>query len=95
MDGEISTVTRKEVLGAISNRYHEASKRERSRMFDKFVAERPRTGSVCHGHRRVHLATVVQSRDVLREFFGREVRQRYEHRFLQSVVGLLDALTWP
>ena len=38
MVGEISTVTRTEVLGAIRNRYLEASKRDKSRMLDEFVA---------------------------------------------------------
>ena len=38
MVGEISTVTRPEVLGAIRNRYLEASKRDKSRMLDEFVA---------------------------------------------------------
>ena len=38
MVGEISTVTRTEVLGAIRNRYLEASKSDKSRMLDEFVA---------------------------------------------------------
>ena len=38
MVGEISTVTRTEVLGAIRNRYLEASRRDKSRMLDEFVA---------------------------------------------------------
>ena len=35
---EISTATRTEVLGAIRVRYREASKGEKSRMLDEFVA---------------------------------------------------------
>ena len=38
MVGEISTATRTEVLGAIRSRYMEASKRDKSRMLDEFVA---------------------------------------------------------
>ena len=38
MVGEISTATRTEVLGAILSRYREASKRDKSRMLDEFVA---------------------------------------------------------
>ncbi len=38
MVGEISTVTRTEVLRAIRNRYREASKKDKSRMLDEFVA---------------------------------------------------------
>ena len=38
MVGEISTATRTEVLGAIRSRYREASKRDKSRMLDEFVA---------------------------------------------------------
>ena len=38
MVGEISAVTRTEVLRAIRNRYREASKRDKSRMLDEFVA---------------------------------------------------------
>ena len=38
MVGEISGVTRTEILKAIRNRYREASKKDRSRMLDEFVA---------------------------------------------------------
>ena len=38
MVGEVSTVTRTEVLGAIRNRYLEAAKGDKSRMLDEFVA---------------------------------------------------------
>ena len=38
MVGEISTATRTEMLGAIRSRYMEASKRDKSRMLDEFVA---------------------------------------------------------
>ena len=38
MVSEISTATRTEVLGAIRVRYREASKGEKSRMLDEFVA---------------------------------------------------------
>ena len=38
MVGEISTATRTEVLGAIRSRYREASKTDKSRMLDEFVA---------------------------------------------------------
>ena len=52
LDGEVSAVTRTEVLGAIRNRYPEASKRNRSRMLDELVvtghatskSRRPQTG---------------------------------------------------
>ena len=47
---EISTATRIEVLGAIRNRYREASKRDKSRMLDEFVAL---TG--CHRKHAVRL----------------------------------------
>ena len=47
---EISTATRTEVLGAIRNRYREASKRDKSRMLDEFVAL---TG--CHRKHAVRL----------------------------------------
>lgn len=50
MVGEISTVTRTEVLGAIRSRYLEASKRDKSRMLDEFVAL---TG--CHRKHAVRL----------------------------------------
>ena len=35
---EISTVTRTEILRAIRGRYREASKRDKGRMLDEFVA---------------------------------------------------------
>ncbi len=35
---EISTATRTEVLGAIRIRYRDASKKDKSRMLDEFVA---------------------------------------------------------
>ena len=38
MVGEISSVTRTEVLRAIRNRYRDASKKDKSRMPDEFVA---------------------------------------------------------
>ena len=38
MVGEISGLTRTEVLRAIRNRYREASKKDKSRMLDEFVA---------------------------------------------------------
>ena len=38
MDGEISGVTKTEVLRAIRNRYRKASKKDKSRMLDEFVA---------------------------------------------------------
>ena len=38
MVGEISGVTKTEVLRAIRNRYREASKKDKSRMLDEFVA---------------------------------------------------------
>ena len=38
MAGEISLATRIEVLGAIRSRYGEASKKDKSRMLDEFVA---------------------------------------------------------
>ena len=38
MAGEISLATRTEVLGAIRSRYREASKKDKSRMLDEFVA---------------------------------------------------------
>ena len=38
MDGEISGVTKTEVLKAIRNRYRKASKKDKSRMLDEFVA---------------------------------------------------------
>ena len=38
MVGEISAATRTEVLRAIRNRYREASKKDKSRMLDEFVA---------------------------------------------------------
>ena len=50
MVGEISTATRTEVLGAIRIRYREASKRDKSRMLDEFVAL---TG--CHRKHAVRL----------------------------------------
>ena len=50
MVGDISTATRTEVLGSIRNRYAGASKRDRSRMLDEFVAL---TG--CHRKHAVRL----------------------------------------
>ena len=38
MAGEISLATRTEVLGSIRSRYREASKKDKSRMLDEFVA---------------------------------------------------------
>ena len=38
MDGEISGVTKTEVLRAIRNRYRKASRKDKSRMLDEFVA---------------------------------------------------------
>ena len=50
MAGEISLATRTEVLGAIRSRYGEASKKDKSRMLDEFVAT---TG--CHRKHAVRL----------------------------------------
>ena len=50
MVGDISTATRTEVLGSIRNRYAEASKRDKSKMLDEFVAL---TG--CHRKHAVRL----------------------------------------
>lgn len=50
MAGEISLATRAEVLGVIRSRYIEASKRDKSRMLDEFVAM---TG--CHRKHAVRL----------------------------------------
>ena len=50
MVGEISAATRTEVLGAIRSRYRKASKRDKSRMLDEFVAL---TG--CHRKHAVRL----------------------------------------
>ncbi len=50
MTGEISLATRTEVLGAIRSRYGEASKKDKSRMLDEFVAM---TG--CHRKHAVRL----------------------------------------
>ena len=50
MVGEISGVTRTEVIRAIRNRYREASKKDKSRMLDEFVAT---TG--CHRKHAVRL----------------------------------------
>ena len=47
---EISTVTRTEILRAIRGRYREASKRDKGRMLDEFVAI---TG--CHRKHAVRL----------------------------------------
>ena len=46
---EISTATRTEVLGAIRSRYREASKRDKSRMLDEFVALTAATESTQSG----------------------------------------------
>ena len=54
MVGENSTVTRTEVLGAIRNRYLEASKADKTRMLDEFVAL---TG--CH---RKHVVRLLNQR---------------------------------
>ena len=50
MDGDISLATRTELLGAIRSRYREASKKDKSRMLDEFVAM---TG--CHRKHAVRL----------------------------------------
>ena len=65
MAGEISLATRTEILGAIRSRYGEASKKDKSRMLDGFVAM---TG--CHRKHAVRL--LDKSRD------GGTVRKRYE-----------------
>ena len=47
---EISAATRTEVLGAIRNRYREASKRDKSRMIEaraETVAEKPAFRDAC------------------------------------------------
>ena len=50
MAGDISLATRTEILGAIRSRYREASKKDKSRMLDEFVAM---TG--CHRKHAVRL----------------------------------------
>ena len=50
MVGDISTAARTEVLGSIRDRYTEASKRDKSRMLDEFIAL---TG--CHRRHAVRL----------------------------------------
>ena len=49
MDGEISAVSRTEVLRAIRNRYRDASKKDKSRMLDEFVAMGAATESTQSG----------------------------------------------
>ena len=49
MVGDISLATRTEVLGAIRDRYAEASKRDKSRMLDEFVALTGCPGSTLSG----------------------------------------------
>ena len=50
MAGDISLATRTEILGAIRSRYKEASKKDKSKMLDEFVAM---TG--CHRKHAVRL----------------------------------------
>ena len=56
MVGDISSATRTEVLGAIRNRYREASKKDKSRMLDEFVA-------IAGCHRKHAVRLLRQSED--------------------------------
>ena len=93
MDGEISAVTRTEVLRAIHNRYREASKKDKSRMLDEFVAiagchrkhalrllrrgEEPIARSVPKGQ-RIYDEGVREALTVVWEAAGQDMREEAE-----------------
>ena len=80
---EISTATRTEVLGAIRNRYREASKRDKSRMLDEFVAL---TG--CH---RKHAVRLLGEHE---RSTGRSVprgRRIYDEAVRQALIVVCEA----
>ena len=56
MVGDISSATRTEVIGAIRNRYREASKKDKSRMLDELVA-------IAGCHRKHAVRLLCQSED--------------------------------
>ena len=83
MVGEISTATRTEVLGAIRSRYREASKRDKSRMLDEFVAM-----AGCHRKHAVRLLGLSERST------GRSVpkgRRIYDEAVRQALIVVWEA----
>ena len=75
MVGDLSLATRTEVIGAIRNRYAEASKGDKSRMLDEFVALMG-----CH---RKHAVRLLNQH-------GQENRERSVPRASASTTRLSD-----
>ena len=83
MAGDISTATRTEVLGSIRDRYAEASKRDKSKMLDEFVAL---TG--CHRKHAVRLMGQCE------EAMGRSVprgNRIYDEAVRQALIVVWEA----
>ena len=80
---EISTVTRTEVLGAIRSRYREASKRDKSRMLDEFVAL---TG--CH---RKHAVRLLGQCDKVSDRTAPRGQRVYDEAVRQALVVVWEA----
>ena len=83
MVGEISAATRTEVLGAIRSLYREASKRDKSRMLDEFVAM-----AGCHRKHAVRLLGLGERST------GRSVpkgRRIYDEAVRQALIVVWEA----
>ena len=83
MVADISAVTRAEVLGAIRRRHREASKKDKSRMLDEFVAI-----AGCH---RKHAVRLLGQCDQIRERTVSRGQRIYDEAVRQALVVVLGA----
>ena len=94
MVSEISTATRTEVLGAIRSRYREASKGDKTRMLDEFVAltgchRKHAAGSRCFERERPQ-ESLWQSEFLITPRKARLMRRSWAQVFRNEAVPLID-----
>ena len=83
MVGEISGVTKTEVLRAIRNRYREASKKDKSRMLDEFVAM-----AGCH---RKHAVRLLRQGDKPTEQAASKGQRIYDEAVREALTVVWEA----
>ena len=83
MVGDISSATRTEVLGAIRNRYREASKKDKGRMLDEFVA-------IAGCHRKHAVRLLCQSEDAAVRTVPKG-RRIYDEAVRQALIVVWEA----
>ena len=83
MVGEISLATKTEVLGAVRNRYREASKKDKGRMLDEFVA-------IAGCHRKHAVRLMCQSEDAAVRTVPKG-RRIYDEAVRQALIVVWEA----